>query len=245
MNIIESTVTLPTSTGPMQCAVFRPSTGIWPGVVLYSEIFQLTGPIRRACAYLAGHGFVVIAPEVYHELEAPGTVLGYTTEGSERGNAHKANKTAVANDSDAAACIDFLMNDAGCTKRIGTMGMCFGGRLAFRAALNPHVLAAACFYPTDLHLKALGLGQSDDSLERCATISGEILFVFGRQDPHISQEGRSLIYQTMVATQRTFTWHEFNAAHAFLRDEGHRYDPQLEHIAWELIRDLFHRRLNG
>ena len=34
----------------------------YPGIVLYSEIFQLTGPIRRTANRLAGHGFVVAAP---------------------------------------------------------------------------------------------------------------------------------------------------------------------------------------
>lgn len=243
MLISEATATLATPTGPMDCAVFRPVGGVWPGVVLFSEIFQLTGPIRRACAYLAGHGFVVVAPEVYHELEAPGTVLPYTPEGSARGNAHKIAKDLAAYDGDASVCFDFLQADPGCTGQIGTMGMCLGGHLAFRAALDPRVLAAACFYPTDLHKRSLGRGLADDSLERCAAIAGELLLVFGRQDPHIPQDGRLAIYQRLVATERTFTWHEFNAAHAFLRDEGHRYDAQLERLSWELVLDLFQRRL--
>lgn len=243
MLVNEGTVTLTTPSGAMACAVFRPVAGVWPGVVLFSEIFQLTGPIRRACAVLAGHGFVVVAPEVYHELEAPGTVLPYTPEGSARGNAHKTAKDLAAFDGDASACIDFLQSDPGCTRQIGTMGMCLGGHLAFRAALDPRVLAAACFYPTDLHKRSLGRGLADDSLERCAAIAGELLLVFGRQDPHISQDGRLAIYQRLAATERTFTWHEFNAAHAFLRDEGHRYDAQLERLSWELILDLFQRRL--
>ena len=45
---------LPTPDGPMRAYVFRPvAAGRYPGLVLYSEIFQVTGPIRRTAALLA------------------------------------------------------------------------------------------------------------------------------------------------------------------------------------------------
>ena len=62
--------------------------------------------------------------------------------------------------------------------------------------------------------------------------------IWGRQDPHIPREGRALIYQTLTKAGVTFTWHEFNAAHAFIRDEGPRY-PALAHICYTLIFELF------
>ena len=40
-----------------------------------------------------------------------------------------------------------------------------------------------------------------------------------------------------------FTWHEFNAQHAFLRDEGHRYDPAVARLCYEMVLELLHRRL--
>ena len=57
------TVDLPTPSGPMQTHVFRPAAeGRYPGLVLFSEIFQVTGPIRRTAALLAGSGYVVAVP---------------------------------------------------------------------------------------------------------------------------------------------------------------------------------------
>ncbi len=54
------TVDLSTATGPMRSYIFRPvAGGRYPGLVLYSEIYQVTGPIRRIAVFLAGHGFVV------------------------------------------------------------------------------------------------------------------------------------------------------------------------------------------
>src|SRR4029079_16017700 len=58
MTIKEETVELQTPAGPMRTYIFRPAAeGKYPGLVLFSEIFQVTGPIRRTAALLAGHGF--------------------------------------------------------------------------------------------------------------------------------------------------------------------------------------------
>src|SRR5271170_7121221 len=179
----EEIVDLATPTGPMRTYVFRPkSEGRYPGVLFYSEIFQLTGPIRRLIAFLAGHGFVVAVPEIYHELEPAGSVIGYDPESSARGNAHKTTRELASYDSNARATLDFLASHPACTGRLGTMGVCIGGHLSFRAALNSDVLAAACFYATDIHVHGLGKGKNDDSLQRAGEIKGELMMIWGWQD---------------------------------------------------------------
>jgi len=70
-----------------------------------------------------------------------------------------------------------------------------------------------------------------------------MLMVWGRQDPHVPREGRRLIYDAINDAGVSLQWHEFNGAHAFLRDEGPRYDPALARLAWTLILELFGRAL--
>ena len=235
---------LATSTGPMRTHLFRPvAAGKYPGLVLFSEIFQVTGPIRRIAAFFAGHGYLVAVPEIYHEFEPPGAVFDYDDAGSARGNALKTTKALASYDSDARAVLEFLAAHPACTGRLGAVGVCIGGHLAFRAAMNPEVLAAACFYPTDLHERGLGKGMSDDSLARSRDIHGELLMIFGRQDPHVPREGRAMIYDAITDAGVRFTWHEFNAAHAFLRDEGARFDPAASRLALGLALELLHRKL--
>src|SRR4051812_3551640 len=237
-------VELQTPTGPMRTYIFRPAAGgRYPGVVFFSEIFQVTGPIRRTAAFLAGHGYIVAVPEIYHELEPAGLVIPYDTAGAERGNAHKIAKEVSAYDADARACIAHLQSRPDCTGKIGAIGICLGGHLSFRCAMNPAVLATACFYATDIHKRSLGKGTKDDSLDRIAQIKGELLMIWGRQDPHIPAEGRRLLYEALAAAGITFTWHEFNGQHAFMRDEGPRYDPSLARICYDLVLELFQRRL--
>ena len=177
-------VTLDTPSGPMRTHIVRPAAaGRYPGIVFYSEIFQITAPIRRTAAMLAGHGYIVAMPEIYHEFEPAGTVLAYDQAGSDRGNELKTAKPLASYDHDARAAIDHLKSRSDCTGRIGAMGICIGGHLAFRAAMNPDVIATACFYATDIHKGGLGKGMSDDSLRRAADIKGELLMIWGRRIP--------------------------------------------------------------
>ncbi len=231
--------------GNMRIHLFRPAIeGRFPGILFFSEIYQVTGPIRRLAALVAGQGYVVAVPEVYHEYEPAGTVLAYDQPGTDRGNELKFAKPVAAYDADFKAGLAFLSGHPACTGKLATMGVCLGGHLAYRAALNPEVLAAACFYATDIHSGTLGEGKADNSLARMAELKAETMFVWGRQDPHVPFEGRETIRARLEEVGAKYEWHEVNAAHAFLRDEGPRYDPALflQAVGWMLV--LFGRTLH-
>jgi len=238
-------VDLPTARGPMRTQVFRPTgDGHHPGIVLYSEIFQITAPIRRTAAFLAGHGFIVAVPEVYHEFLPAGTVLAYDQPGADKGNELKYAKELASYDDDARAVVAYLKKHDTGNGHVGALGICLGGHLAFRTAMMPDVTATTCFYATDVHHGSLGQGKADDSLARIPDIKGELMMIWGRQDPHVPGEGRAKIYAALTDAGAHFTWHEFNGAHAFLRDEGLRYDAELAHLTLGMAVAFFRRRLN-
>ncbi len=239
-------VELSTPYGAMRTHILRPvAPGRYPGIVFYSEIFQVTGPIRRMAAMLAGHGYIVAIPEIYHEFEPAGTVLAYDQAGSDRGNQLKTTKELASYDADAQTVLAHLKSRADCTGQLGAMGICIGGHLAFRAAMNEDVRGAACFYATDIHKGSLGNGMNDDSLERAKDIRGELLMIWGRQDPHIPLEGRTIVQARLNEVGANFSWHEVNGAHAFMRDEGPRYDPELALQLYGMVFAFFHRRLGS
>jgi carboxymethylenebutenolidase len=237
-------VDLDTPTGPMRVHIVRPAVeGKFPAIMLYSEIFQVTAPIHRTAVQLAGHGYIVAVPEIYHEYEPAGTVFAYDQAGSDRGNELKTTKPVQAYDDDARAVLAYLPTRPDCTGKLGVMGICIGGHLAFRAAMNPEVLGTVCFYATDIHKGGLGLGMHDNSFERAGEIRGELLMVWGRQDPHIPTEGRMKVLNRLNEVGTKLNWHEVNGAHAFLRDEGIRYDPEHARAMFGLALDLFHRTI--
>lgn len=233
-----------TATGLMNMQIFRPqAAGRFPSIIFYSEIFQITAPIARSANLLAGLGFVVAVPEVFHELNPAGTVLGYDDAGKDKGNNDKATKALESHDTDTQAIIDHLHQQPFCTDKVGAMGVCIGGHLAFRAALNPLIDGAFCLYPTDIHSNALPCEQGNDSLTRSGDIKCEVVLVLGKQDPHVPLAGRQTLLRHFQSLDLNYQWIEVNAQHAFMRDEGERYDPALAIEMYQKAAAFFQRTL--
>jgi len=219
----------------------------FPGVVVFSEIYQVTGPVARFARQIASQGYIVAAPSSYHEFTGP-EPLAYDGPGTDAGNEWKITKQLAAYDEDATLAIDLLVGLPTCNGRIGSTGMCLGGHLAFRCAMDARVRASVCYFATDIHSRSLGAGKNDDSLARVKDIKGEVLMIFGKRDNHVPPEGRDLIRKTLHEAGTTFSWYEVAwAQHAFIRDElsKGRYDPAIAGICFQMMLEMFGRTLDG
>ena len=237
-------IDIQTATGVMRCNLYRPvESGQFASIIFYSEIFQITAPIERTARIMAGHGFSVLVPEVFHELNPIGTVLAYDDLGKDKGNQDKFSKPLEDHDTDTQAMVDYLTAEPYSNGNVGSMGVCIGGPLAYRAALNETVKSSFCLYATDIHSNTLPCQKGNDSLTQTQNMQAEFCMIWGKQDPHVSPEGRQVIYKNLMETGRNFTWHEFNAQHAFMRDEGERYDAEVALTCYRLADDFFKRTL--
>ena len=244
MLIQSENVDINTPTGVMRTYIHRPKNDTKvPVILFYSEIFQQTGPIERAAKIIASHGYAVLVPEVFHELNPIGTVLKYDDYGREKGNADKAAKDVESYDTDNEAMLEWSKKQAWCNGNFGAMGFCIGGHLAFRAALQTDIKSTACFYATDLHTDTIPNKTGQQSMERLKDIHGELLMIWGKQDNHVPAKARDKIHQQLSETNIVFSWHEFNAQHAFMRDEGDRYDAELATICYGISLRMFARTL--
>jgi carboxymethylenebutenolidase len=228
MQIQTEIVTVPVAGQLMRTFIAQPNApGKYPGLLLFSDIFQLSEPMIRTCARLAGYGFVVVAHEIFHRREPAGTVLEQTDEGRARGMQHQQAMPLAHFDEDCRAALDYLQqHPLVAAGQIGAGGFCIGGHLAFRAALQPDVKATACFYPTWLHNGQLGQGANADSLQRTADIKGQLLILFGALDPLIPAEGRATIEAALQQANVKYETHLYPADHGFVRDDRAAYDPE-------------------
>jgi carboxymethylenebutenolidase len=245
MIITTEYVDITVDNSPMRMFVCAPkSSGKYPGILFYSDIFQLTGPMIRCCMRLAGYGFVVVAPEIYHRIEKPGTVIAFDDPGRTQGLEDAAQTPVAHFDADCRAVLDYLKNHSYVAEeRLGAGGFCIGGHLAFRAAFQPDVKATVCFYGTGIHNGKLGKDADCKSLERVDEIHGQLRLIFGSLDPHVPEEGRTKISDTLVKAGTFFSVSMYPAEHAFMRDEGPRYDSEATDRAWsemiEFYRGIF------
>jgi carboxymethylenebutenolidase len=217
--------------GEIRSMVVRPSAeGSWPGVLVYTDIFQLTESTLRTCRRLAAYGFVVCVPEIYPRSLAGGA-LEFDDAGKQAGLAGAAATSTAQFDADRVAVLDHLARRPDVTTLFAA-GFCIGGHLAFRAAFDPRVAATVCFYPTGLHNGALGADDAG-SLARAADIRGRLMVVFGSQDPHVPAGARIQIVSALYAAGLDdLELHIYRGGeHAFMRDAGPRHDPALTDLA--------------
>lgn len=233
MKLNEDEVRVPAPGTAIRTRVIRPRTGgPRPGILLYTDIFQLTESTLRSARVLASAGFAVVVPEIYPR-ELPGVALEFDDEGKARGMAGAAATTAAQYDSDRVAVLDFMQADDRITS-LYAAGFCIGGHLAFRAAFDPRVEATVCFYPTGLHNGALGADADAGSLARAADIGGRLMVIFGAQDPHVPAPARLRILDALYAAGHDdLELHVYaGGEHAFMRDVGARHDPELTALAF-------------
>jgi carboxymethylenebutenolidase len=240
----EVAILVPWSDRPMRTVVVAPrAAGRYPGILFYSDIFQLTGPQLRMVQRLAGYGFVVATPEIYHRTEPAGTVIPFTDDGRTRGMNGAAATSVAQFDADARAALDCLVAHPRSNGHLGAIGVCIGGHLAFRAAMQPDVRATVCLYPTGLHNGKLGADADAGSLARAKDIRGDLLLAFGTRDPHVPTDARATIDAALRAAGTRVTTQLYDAEHAFMRDEGPRFDPEATDQAWGEAIALFRRAL--
>ncbi|HEX8092211.1 dienelactone hydrolase family protein [Jatrophihabitans sp.] len=233
MKLREDEVRVPAPDCEIRALVISPvGDGVWPGVLLYTDIFQLTESTLRTARRLASHGFVVCVPEIYPRGSLAGVALEFDDAGKKAASAGAAGTTTAQFDSDRQAVLDYLQQRPG-VDQLHAVGFCIGGHLAFRAAFDPRVTATVCFYPTGLHNGALGADADAGSLAAAASIQGRLMIVFGSQDPHVPADARLRILSELYsAGLDDVELHVYaGGEHAFMRDVGARHDPVLTDLA--------------
>ena len=107
-------------------------------------------------------------------------------------NCNYSSQKLAAYDEDAELSVTTLLDLPTCNGRIGATGMCLGGHLAYRCALDSRVAATVCYFATDIHSHGLGEGKQDDSLGRAGDIKGELVMVCGLKGRRvIFREGKT------------------------------------------------------
>ncbi len=247
MIVKTSYVDVPAQTTPMRMLVAEPAApgGRYPGLVLYADIFALTEPTVRAAIRFASHGFVVAAPEFYHRTEAPGTVIPF----ADRDHAFAASEATLAPhfDADARTVLDFLTAHPRVRPgALGATGFCIGGHLTVRTALMPDVKAGVAFYPTGLHADTLGGSKDADTLARVEAggIAGRVSLVFGTKDPHIPLDAITRVQAAFARSGTDYQLSFYDGEHAFMRDEGPRWNPSETDRAYAAAVDFLRESLD-
>jgi len=196
------------------------------GLVLVQEIFGVNRHIRRTADRYAESGLMVLAPALFDRVH-PGIELTYEPDGISRGRELKATVAYDEATEDVAACVRWLTGQG---LKVGVIGFCWGGDIAWLAARLPGVTATAPFYGG-------GIGNlAPDNHPRVP-----VQLHFGLEDQAIPESARQAAYD--AAPQAEIF--EYPAGHGFCCDERGSYAEEAAEAAWERARAFMARHLGA
>ncbi len=191
------------------------------GLVVIQEIFGVNSHIRSVCDGFAADGYLAVAPAVFDRIE-PGVDIGYTPPDIERGR----NLRAKANTDDALADIAAARAVAAEAGKVGVVGYCWGGYLAWLSASRvPGFACAICYYGGGMH-EAIGEKPKVP-----------VLAYFGEKDHMIPVEG----VKKLAAAHPSATVHIYAADHGFNCDQRGSYDAPSAKLARERTIDFLRK----
>jgi len=247
MNIRTEKVELPVegATAPMAGYLAVPEgAGPYPAVLVIEEIFGVNGHIRDLTERVAREGYVALAPEIHHRA-APGIELAYDQAGMTRGMELIPKLSVEGLSADLSASLKFLRARADVrADRVGCMGFCIGGHVAYFAACTTDMRATASFYGGGIATFSPGGGAP--TVSRTAGIKGRILCLFGAKDTSIppaqvetirAELGKHGINHEIVVYPE--------AGHGFFCDQRSAFHAPSRDDAWGRVRALFARELKA
>jgi len=142
------TITIDTldGTGDFTAYYAEPSGPPRAAIVVIQEIFGVNAGIRRKCDRLAEDGYLAIAPDLFWRLK-PGTELDPDmADEFQQALAMMGQFDQNIGIQDIEATIRTARKMLGAGSKVGAVGYCLGGRLAFMAAARTDVNASVCYY---------------------------------------------------------------------------------------------------
>lgn len=200
--------------GSFSAYLARPASEPAPGVVVIQEIFGANSVMRGIADTYAQAGYIALVPDLFWRQE-PGIELSDQTE-SDRNKAFAlyADFSVDKGVDDLIATLNTLRTLPGCTGKVGSVGFCLGGRLAYLLATRSDAECNVSYY---------GVGIEND-LNEAANIQHPLLLHIAEQDEFVPSEAQSKI-KAGLNDHSGVTIHSYPGVHhAFARIGGNHYD---------------------
>lgn len=206
-------VTLKATDGfELNAYVARPEGEPIAGLVVVQEIFGVNPHIRSVADGYAKDGFLVVAPALFDRFER-GVELSYEGADMQQAMSFVPKLNPDKSLEDVAAAIDFAHAATG--KKVGVIGYCFGGTMAWLAATRLHPAVAVGYYGGHIANYA------------SETPAAPVMLHFGKQDTHIPAAG----VEKVQAAHPEVEVYWYDAGHGFNCDARGSYNADAAHEA--------------
>jgi carboxymethylenebutenolidase len=197
-----------------------PESGYGPGIVVLQEIFGINKFIRSVADWYSAHGFVALCPDLFWRQER-GVELTDKAEDRNKAFAFYSGLDEAKAVEDGAAAMEFLRASPATNGRVGAVGFCLGGNLAYLLSVRFKPDCAVGYYGVSI----------EKSLGEAKNLTNSLMLHIAGQDKFCPPEARAQIHAALDANPLV-TIHEYmENDHAFGRPGGEHYDAAAAELA--------------
>lgn len=226
-------ITITTPDGEFSAYVARPKAASAPAVVVIQEIFGVNQVMRDITDGLASEGYLAICPDLFWRIE-PGIDITDQSEAEWKRAFELFNAFDVdLGVTDIKATIAAIRADAGCNGKVGVVGYCLGGKLAFLTGTRTDVDAAVSYY--GVGLEAL-VGEAEK-------LTRPLLMHIAEEDQFVPKEAQAIIVQALKDHPQVEIHTYAGRDHAFARVGGEHFNEADAKLANGRTQQFFERTL--
>ncbi|HZB93285.1 MAG TPA: dienelactone hydrolase family protein [Stellaceae bacterium] len=218
--------------GSFKAYLATPQKGSGPGILLLQEIFGVNAYIRSVADLYAEEGYVVLAPDLFWRIE-PGIELGFSEEDRKRAFAYREKFDVDRSVEDIGATLAALRALPEMKGKVGAIGFCLGGLLAYLSAARLGVDGAVSYYGVGIE-KVLG---------EAAKIACPMVLHIAEKDKWTPPTVVAAIEEAFATHPEVETYVYPGADHAFARKGGANFDKPAAMMAHSRSIALFRKVL--
>ncbi len=221
--------------GSFDAYLAAPTTGAGPGIVVIQEIFGVNRWLRGVADAAAAQGYVALAPDLYWRLK-PGIELDSDREDEfKKGVGYMQRFDEALGVEDLKASIAALRRHPACTGKVGSLGYCIGGRLAFLLACRADTDANVAYYGVNIDV---ALGEANG-------IVHPLLLHIAERDKFVPLAAQRRIADGLRGNPHVTIHSYAGADHGFARSGSHAYERSAADLANSRTIQFFRRTLGG
>lgn len=218
--------------GKIPAYVARPASAPHAAIIVVPEIFGVNAGIRRKCDDWAAQGYLALAPDIFWRF-APGVELDADVpEQLQEAFGYFGQYDADAGVKDIEAAIHHLRRSEGCAK-VGLVGFCLGGRLAYMAAARTDISASVGYYGVMI----------DQMLNESHAIAHPLMLHIPTADHFVGPEAQAAIHAGLDGHPKVALHDYPGLDHGFAAETGDRRDEAGAALADQRTREFFAQHL--
>ena len=209
-------ISIPTEGGAFDAYLARPAQADpAPGVIVIQEIFGVNPNIKGVADWLAGEGYCALALDLFWRLERNVSITDPGDAELEKAFGLMTAFDQQAGISDIQTAINFLRADTDiCTGKVGTLGFCLGGKMAYLSATSTDADASIGYY---------GVGI-EDMLEEAGNIAAPLVLHMAGQDEFVPPDAQAAVHAGLDAHAHVSIFDYPEQDHGFTREGGMHFD---------------------